>query len=92
MTQADLAARMRTTQTAVARMERPGANVTIKTLSRALAATGKELELSARPRKPAVDVPQLIRHMRMSPAERLAAHQVAHDNMRALLAGATSDG
>jgi uncharacterized protein len=86
LTQGELAARMRTTQTAVARLERPGANPTVATLGRALAAAGRQLELGSSPRPPAVDLPQLLRHMRMSPAERLAAHQAAHENLRSLVA------
>lgn len=85
MTQAELARRLRTSQAAVARLERTGANPTVATLRKALAATGRDLELSSVKRAPSVDLPQLARHLLMSPAERLRAHQAAYDNMRRLL-------
>ncbi|MBA2440719.1 MAG: helix-turn-helix transcriptional regulator [Thermoleophilaceae bacterium] len=92
LTQAQLAERLRTSQSAVARLERPGANPTVATLRRALAAADHGLKLDARPRPPSVDLPQLLRHMRMTPAERLAAHEAAYDNMRAMLAGSAGHG
>ena len=86
LTQAQLAERLRTSQAAVARLERPGANPTVSTLRKALRAADHALEMTA-PRRPSgVDLPQLLRHMRMTPAERLAAHQRAYDNTRMLLA------
>ncbi|MBA2793125.1 MAG: helix-turn-helix transcriptional regulator [Thermoleophilaceae bacterium] len=91
LTQTELARRMRTTQTAIARLERQGANPTVATLGKALAAAGRKLELAAGDREPAVDIVQLARHVQMTPAERLAAHQAAHDNMRRLL-GHSGDG
>lgn len=85
LTQAELAARLGTTQTAIARLERRGANPTVATLRKTLAAAGHRLDLSAVPRPSSVDLPQLIRHMKMTPAERLAAHQAAYDGMRELV-------
>lgn len=85
LTQAALAKRLGTTQTAVARLERRGANPTVATLRKALNAADHRLELAAVPRPSSVDLPQLIRHMMMTPAERLAAHQTAYDGMRELV-------
>lgn len=92
LTQAQLAKRMGTSQASIARLERPGANPTVGTLRKALRAAGHVLELEAGPQPCSVDLPQLLRHMRMSPAERLRAHQTAYDSMRALIAGARDRG
>lgn len=92
LTQAQLAERLRTSQSAVARLERSGANPTVATLRKVLAAADHALELNAEPRSPSVDLPQLLRHMRMTPAQRLAAHEAAYDNMRAMLAGSGRHG
>jgi len=54
LTQAELAARLGTTQSAVARLERPSSN-RIQTVERALLATGQLLSLSAKTPKPSVD-------------------------------------
>ena len=45
LTQAQLAARLGVTQPTVAALERPGANPRVRTLERALGATGHKLEL-----------------------------------------------
>jgi transcriptional regulator with XRE-family HTH domain len=47
LTQAGLARRLGTSQPAIAKLERPGANPTVRTLDRVLRATGHQLELSA---------------------------------------------
>ncbi len=85
LTQGELAARLHTSQAAIARLERPGVNPTVTTLRKTLAATGQALELRTVPRRSSVDLPQLIRHLRLTPAERLAAHQVGYDNLRKLM-------
>lgn len=87
LTQAEMAKRLGTTQTAVARLERQGSNPTVATLRKALGAANHRLELVAVPRPTSVDVPQLMRHMKLTPAERLEAHQAAYDGMRELLGG-----
>ncbi|MDQ3644191.1 MAG: helix-turn-helix domain-containing protein [Actinomycetota bacterium] len=92
LTQAELAKRLGTSQAAIARLERPKANPTVATLRRALRAAGHGLELQAEPRPSSVDLPQLLVHLRMTPAERLRAHQAAYDNMRRLVTGAAGDG
>lgn len=83
---------MGTSQASIARLERPGANPTVATLRRVLRASGHVLDLTVSPRAPSVDLPQLLRHMRMTPAERLRAHQSAYDNMRALVSQAGERG
>ncbi|MGI8945489.1 MAG: helix-turn-helix domain-containing protein [Thermoleophilaceae bacterium] len=86
LTQAQLGRRLQTSQAAIARLERAGANPTVATLRKALAATGHGLELQARERPSSVDLAQLLRHARLTPAERLTRHQTAYDNLRAMLA------
>jgi transcriptional regulator with XRE-family HTH domain len=85
LTQADLAERLATTQSAVARLERPDANPTIDMLDRALAAAGHRLELSTEPAPPAVDEAQIAAHVTLTPAERLATFSAAHRNLRRLV-------
>jgi transcriptional regulator with XRE-family HTH domain len=53
LTQAQLARRLGTSQPAIVKLERPGANPTVRTLDRMLRATGHRLELGARPGHPA---------------------------------------
>ena len=88
LTQAELASRMGTTQTAVARLERSGSNPRLSTLRRALAATGRELSLEAAPLTPHLDEGQIRAHLRVTPAERLDAFERAHRNVREGLLGA----
>ena len=87
LTQVELAGRLGTSQAAVARLERPGANPTVATLRKTLAAAGQALELRTVARPSSVDLPQLMRHLRLTPAERLSAHQIGYDNLRALMSG-----
>jgi transcriptional regulator with XRE-family HTH domain len=86
LTQAQLAARLGTTQAAVARLERPGTNPTVATLDRALRAAGSQLELVAARQRPDVDEAQLAAHLRLTPAERVAAHDRAYRNVRKTMA------
>ena len=83
--QARLAAAMGTTQSAVARLEAPRANPTVKTIERALAATGHELRLSAVPRTADLDESQIVELLRLTPTERLARFTSSYRNMRRLL-------
>jgi transcriptional regulator with XRE-family HTH domain len=85
LTQAELARRLGTTQSAVARLERPGSNPRIETLERALLATGQEVELRVRRPKAGVDEGQIVERLKLTPAERLAAFQSSSRNMRRLL-------
>lgn len=72
MTQAELAKRAGLTQPVIARLERSGANPTIATLDRLIAATGHRLVLSAEPRRASFDEGQLLERLSMTPAQRLA--------------------
>jgi len=87
LTQADLAARLDTTQSAVARLERAGANPTVETLERALEAVGHRLELTATPAAPAVDETLIDRQLALSPAERVSAFMTAYGNVQKLFGG-----
>jgi transcriptional regulator with XRE-family HTH domain len=84
LTQSELAERLGTTQPAIAALERPGSNPRIRTLERALAATGNQLELGSRD-IPDVDETQIRERLALSPAERLASFQASQRNLNALL-------
>ena len=86
LTQAQLAARLGLSQPAVARLERPNANPTARTLDRALRATGRRLTTEAAPNE--VDETQIVERLRLTPAERLAAFQASQRNLQRLVAGA----
>ena len=88
VTQAELARRLGTTQGAVARLERRGANPTVATLERALQAVGHRLELRAPAHASSVDETLIARHLRLTPAERLRAFQAAQRKLAPLVAGA----
>jgi transcriptional regulator with XRE-family HTH domain len=95
LTQADLAGRLGKAQATVARLERTGANPTVATLDEAMRATGHRLELHAAPVRSGVDETLVARNLRMSPAERLAAFEVAHgevDELRRLMRESNGDG
>jgi transcriptional regulator with XRE-family HTH domain len=83
LTQAELAERLSTTQSAVARLERPGSNPRIATLEAALDAAGRGLELGTSPAG-AVDTTQIAERLRLSPAERLATFQRSQRNLARL--------
>jgi transcriptional regulator with XRE-family HTH domain len=84
LTQADLARRLNSSQAAVARLERPGANPTFSTLQRALHATGHRLLLEAEDRPSSVDDTLIASYLRLSPAERLSAFQSSHGSLARL--------
>ena len=86
LTQAVLAERMGTTQSAVARLEMVGANPRISTLERAIEALGRRLELQAV--QPDVDLTQIDRHLAMTPAQRLRSHEDSARDLGRLLASA----
>jgi transcriptional regulator with XRE-family HTH domain len=82
LTQAELAKRMGTTQSAVARVERPGSNPRIATLSRALLATGGSLDLRSPRRKSGLDETLIARQLRMTPEQRLKSFEAAYNEVR----------
>src|SRR4051794_3154016 len=84
LTQAELAERLGLSQAAIARLERPGANPTLRTLQRAVEATGNQLELGSSPRKRSFDETLIASNLRMRPADRLRAFQSAHASVERL--------
>jgi transcriptional regulator with XRE-family HTH domain len=84
LTQAELARRLGTTQSAVARLERPGSNPRIDTLERALAATGQSLSIGSKTPKPSVDDTLIARQLRLTPEERLRAFEASYRDVRKL--------
>jgi transcriptional regulator with XRE-family HTH domain len=69
LTQAELAARLGISQSAVAKLERADANPTVRTLDRALRATGNRIE--ARPVPSSVDESLIRAQLALPPAERI---------------------
>ena len=89
LTQRELADRLGKAQATVAKLERHGANPTLATLDEAMHATGHRLELRAVPVQAEVDESQLLQQLRMTPAERARAHDVAYRGAQELVRGAT---
>lgn len=91
LSQAELAERLGVKQPVVARLERRGANPTVRTLQRVMDATGGELTLGFAParrrcsRLPDVDESQLRRRLAMTPAERLRTFSASQANLVDLL-------
>jgi len=93
LTQAQLAKRLDLSQPAIGKLERPGANPTVRTLDRVLRATGHHLELSASPWSSGVDESLIRKQLELPPAERLRALERHAAQMRRLaIAGARSRG
>lgn len=84
LTQAELAERIGTTQSAVARLESPGANPRFETLERALLATGHGLDVKAVPKPQPVDETLIAKNLERTPDERLAAMQRHNQAIRRL--------
>ena len=68
-------------QSAIARLERPGANPTVATLANVIAATGRRLSLAADPHRASFDEPQLLERLAMTPAQRLATFTASSENL-----------
>jgi transcriptional regulator with XRE-family HTH domain len=83
MTQRELAETLGITQGAVAQLESRHANLTVDTLQRVLRALGHRLVLTAEPSPGGVDETLIRRNLRMTPAERLAAHDAAYREVQA---------
>lgn len=85
LTQAELAARLGVSQSAIAKLEREGSNPTVETLDRVLRPTGHRLQLIAPAWSTGVDI-SLIRQAleRRTPAERIKSVENMHKDMRRL--------
>ena len=81
LSQAQLAARLATTQSAVARLERPGSNPRVETLDAALRATGHRLALESAPVGADLDEAQIRARLELTPAQRLKAFQASQRNL-----------
>jgi transcriptional regulator with XRE-family HTH domain len=71
LTQADLAARARTSQAAISRIERDVVSPTVQTLARLFDLVGEELTLAAEPIDYGHDRTLLRRNLELSPEERI---------------------
>ena len=85
LTQAELAARLGTTQSAIARLERTDSNPRVATLDSALAALGRRLELGAPARPADVDEGQILQQLRLTPTERIRSHDRSRRNIARLV-------
>lgn len=93
LTQAELARRLGTTQSAVARLERQGSNPTYTQLARAIEAAGKRLELTVAAPRLNVDDSLIVEQLRLTPAERVRAFEAAYADAREIaIAGARARG
>jgi len=85
ITQTELARRLGTTQSAVARLEAPDSNPTVATLERALTATGHRLLLAAARAEPGVDETLIANRLRLSPADRLRSFESFNREARKIM-------
>jgi transcriptional regulator with XRE-family HTH domain len=88
LTQRQLAERLGTTQPAIARLEKPGANPRLRTLIDAVEATGHTLEAQLTLRKPGIDETLVVASLRESPAERLRNHTQYYRSLKRMVAAA----
>jgi transcriptional regulator with XRE-family HTH domain len=82
LTQAELARRLETTQSAIARLERDHSNPRVDTLVRALAACGQELSFVARPRKSSVDETLVSENLKLTSGERIERFERSYASVR----------
>jgi transcriptional regulator with XRE-family HTH domain len=93
LTQAELAARLGTTQSAIARLEARGANPCFGTLARAVSACGHDLVIDIRPSKASVDESQIRERLTLTAAQRLTSFDQSYASLRQLaLAGRRARG
>lgn len=93
MTQAELAGRLGTTQSALARLESAGSNPTVMTLERVLEASGHRLVLAAARAERGVDDTLIADRLAMTPSERLKSFEEFSSDMRRIMhAGRRSRG
>jgi transcriptional regulator with XRE-family HTH domain len=87
LTQAELAARLGISQSAIAKLEREGSNPTVETLDRVLRPTGHRLQLIA-PAWGTIDLDLIRQALERTPAERIKSVERMHKDMRRLQAAA----
>jgi transcriptional regulator with XRE-family HTH domain len=93
LTQAELAERLGSTQSAVARLEAAGANPRLSTLTRALEACDREIVLESRPRRSSIDETLVAARLRLTPEQRIKSFERSYANVREFaLAGARTRG
>jgi transcriptional regulator with XRE-family HTH domain len=93
LTQAELAARLGVSQSAVAKLEREGSNPTVRTLDRVLRPTGHRLQLIApawgtaidEP-GPSIDVGLVRQHLRLDPGQRIVELEAVYADMSKIAA------
>jgi transcriptional regulator with XRE-family HTH domain len=93
LTQAELAARLGVSQSAIAKLEREGANPTVETLDRVLRPTGHRLQLVApawgttsdRP-GPSIDVGLVRQHLELAPGRRIVELEAMYADVRKIAA------
>ncbi len=86
LTQAQLAARLGVSQSAIAKLEREGSNPTVETLDRVLRPTGHRLQLIAPAWSDGVDASLIRQALERTPAQRIKAVERMHNDMRRLQA------
>ena len=85
LTQTELAERLETSQSVIARLESPRSNPRFRTLERAIAATGHRLDSSLAPSTfPGLDESLIVASLRMEPADRLRRFVGTYGNLRKL--------
>lgn len=84
LTQAQLAASLGVSQSAIAKLEREGCNPTVKTLDRVLRATGHRLQLIAPAWSDGVDESLIRSALTRTPSERIKGVERMHHDMRRL--------
>jgi transcriptional regulator with XRE-family HTH domain len=82
LTQAEFGQRLGMSQSAIAKLERPGANPTVETLDRALRAAGVHLQLAATPWPAGVDETLIAGALSQSPEERIATATQMYEHSR----------
>ncbi|MGH2963425.1 MAG: helix-turn-helix domain-containing protein [Solirubrobacterales bacterium] len=83
LSQAELADRMGTTQSAVARLESPRSNPRVETLDRAVASTGQRVTVSLEPGF-GLDESLIASALRIEPRDRLRRFAAAYSSARKL--------
>jgi len=84
LSQAELAARLGVSQSAISKLEREGSNPTIATLDRVLRATGHRMQLIAPAWSDGVDESLIRQELQRSPAERIKSFELMHANLSRL--------